>query len=55
MGRMLAEAQAYLPQMEVHLYDAGHAFANNARPSFVADADALAHQRTEAFFATHLA
>jgi carboxymethylenebutenolidase len=52
---MLAEAQAYLPQMEVHLYDAGHAFANNARPSFVADADAMAHQRTEAFFATHLA
>ena len=51
---MLAEAQAYLPQMEVHLYDAGHAFANDARPSYVAAAADLAHARTEEFFAKHL-
>ncbi|MCT4370948.1 dienelactone hydrolase family protein [Yangia mangrovi] len=51
---MLAEAQAYLPQMEVHLYDAGHAFANDARPSYVAEAADLAHARTEEFFAKHL-
>jgi len=48
---MLAEAQAYLPEMEVHLYDAGHAFANDARPSYVADAAELAHQRTQEFLA----
>ncbi|MBF9033974.1 dienelactone hydrolase family protein [Rhodobacterales bacterium HKCCE2091] len=51
---MLAEAQAYLPGMQVHLYEAGHAFANEARPSYVADAASLAHERTLAFFAEHL-
>ena len=48
---MRAEAQAYLPEMEVHLYEAGHAFANDARPSFVPEAAALAHERTGAFLA----
>lgn len=52
---MLAEAQAALPELEVHLYDAGHAFANDARPAYVADAAELAHQRTEAFLARVLA
>lgn len=52
---MRAEALAYLPQMEVHLYEAGHAFANDARPSFVAAASDAAHARTEAFLARHLA
>lgn len=42
-------AQACLPGMEVHLYEAGHAFANDARPSFVAGAAELAHERTAAF------
>ena len=46
---MLAQAKAYLPSMETHLYDAGHAFANDARPSYVPDAADLAHERTEAF------
>lgn len=32
---MLAEAKAYLPEMETHLYAAGHAFANDARPAYV--------------------
>lgn len=51
---MLAEAQAYLPGMEMHMYEAGHAFANDARPSYVPEAAALAHERTKAFFAKHL-
>ncbi len=52
---MLAEAQAYLPDFEIHTYDAGHAFANDARPAaYQADAAEQAHARTEAFFARHL-
>lgn len=51
---MLAEAQAYLPEMEVHLYDAGHAFANDARPTYAPEEAARAHERTEAFLAKHL-
>lgn len=51
---MLEEARAYLPEMEVHLYEAGHAFANDARPAYVAKAAELAHQRTEAFLRSHL-
>jgi len=50
----LAEAKAYLPDMEIHMYDAGHAFANDARPAYVADAAELAHSRTEEFLAHHL-
>lgn len=51
---MLDEAQEYLPEMEMHMYEAGHAFANDARPSYVPEAAALAHERTLAFFAKHL-
>lgn len=52
---MLKEAQDYLPEMEVHLYDAGHAFANDARPAlYVAEAADLAHERTQAFVEEHL-
>jgi carboxymethylenebutenolidase len=52
---LVAEAQAYLDEaFEVFSYDAGHAFANDVRPSFVPDAAALAHQRTEAFLAAHI-
>lgn len=47
-------AQAALPGMEMHMYEAGHAFANDARPSYVPEAAALAHARTQAFFETHL-
>lgn len=52
---MRAAAQEALPGMEAHLYEAGHAFANDARPSYVPEAATLAHARTEAFLATHLA
>lgn len=48
---MLAEAKAYLPEMEIHMYDAGHAFANDARPAYVAEAAELAHARTKEFLA----
>lgn len=51
---MLAQAKAYLPEMEVHTYEAGHAFANDARPSYVAEAAELAHTRTGVFLKTHL-
>lgn len=51
---VLAKVQAALPHLEVHIYEAGHAFANDTRPSFVADATATAHARTEAFLAKHL-
>lgn len=47
-------AQAALPGMEVHLYEAGHAFANDARPSHVPEAATLAHDRTQAFLDRHL-
>jgi len=48
---MIDEMKAYLPEAEVQLYEAGHAFANDARPSYVAEAAELAHQRSEAFLA----
>lgn len=51
---MLDQVRAYLPDWEIHLYDAGHAFANDARPAYVAEAAELAHQRSEAFLARHL-
>jgi carboxymethylenebutenolidase len=52
--QMRDAAMAALPTMEVHLYEAGHAFANDARPSYVAAAAQLAQERTESFLAAHL-
>ncbi|MCW1404452.1 dienelactone hydrolase family protein [Novosphingobium sp. MW5] len=46
---MLEQAKARLPELEVHMYEAGHAFANDARPAYVPEAADLAHARTEAF------
>lgn len=40
--------------LDVHIYDADHGFACDARGSFDTQANALAAQRTEAFFARHL-
>lgn len=52
---MLKEAQAYLPEMEVHIYEAGHAFANDARPAaYNKEAAEVAHDRTRDFLAKHL-
>lgn len=53
-AEMRQEAQAKLPEMEVYLYDAGHAFANDARSSYVTEAAELALSRTAAFLADHL-
>lgn len=43
---LIAETQARLPGIEVHMYPAGHAFANDARASHVPDAAELAHRRS---------
>lgn len=53
-AEMIEQAKTYLPQMEIHMYEAGHAFANDARPSYVAAAADLGHKRTEDFLAKHL-
>ncbi len=53
-AEMLAEARAYLPEIEINMYDAGHAFANDARPSYVPEAASLAHKRTKEFLEMHL-
>ncbi len=48
---LLEEVKAYLPDFEMYMYEAGHAFANDARSSYVEEAADLAHQRTGAFLA----
>lgn len=48
-AEVIAETKAYLPAMEVHMYEAGHAFANDARADYVAEAAELAHSRSERF------
>ena len=52
---LVAEAQAYFGDaFEVFTYDAGHAFANDARPAYVAQAAAAAHARAEVFLGAHI-
>lgn len=53
---VIAAAQAYFPDMEVHIYDgADHAFANDARPAaYDADAAATANERAREFLARHV-
>ncbi len=46
---LLSEVSAALPDLKIHMYAAGHAFANDARQTYVEDAAELAHQRTEVF------
>lgn len=47
---MVEEARAALPEAEFHMYEAGHAFANDARPAdYVGDAAERAHERTAQF------
>lgn len=51
---LLDRARAFLgAEFEVFTYDAGHAFANDERPSYVAEAAETAHARAEAFLARH--
>lgn len=42
------------PEVEVHWYDAGHAFNSNPRPSYNPEAAALARERSLAFFKRNL-
>lgn len=51
---VLKEVQEYLPGIEMHLYEAGHAFANDQRASHVPEAAELAHERTTAFLRKHV-
>jgi len=53
-AEMLEQARAALPGMTVHLYEAGHGFANDMRPNHRPDCARLAHARSEAFLRTHL-
>jgi len=47
---LIAAVQERFPEAETHVYDAGHAFANDARPAFYAeDAAVLAHVRSRVF------
>jgi carboxymethylenebutenolidase len=46
---MLDQFTTCFPEAEIHLYEAGHAFANDARPAYVPEAAELAHERTKAF------
>ena len=46
---VVAAVRAAFPEAETHEYDCGHAFANDARDSYVADAAALAHERSMQF------
>lgn len=41
------------PSAETHVYEAGHAFANEVRPAYVETAAKLARSRTIGFLATH--
>lgn len=52
---VIDRTKAALPEIELHMYDAGHAFANDVRPAYVPDAAETAHARTKAFLARHLA
>jgi len=47
---VIAAVRETFPRAETHVYDAGHAFANDARPTFyVEEAAALAHARSKDF------
>lgn len=42
-----------VPSAEIHVYSAGHAFANDARPTYVQDATEMAGRRTLEFLSKH--
>jgi len=51
----IEQLRSAYPQGVYHLYDAGHAFANDDRPDhYDAEASALARSRTRAFLAQHI-
>ena len=48
---IIAQVRQALPAAETHLYEAGHAFANDVRPAYVAAAADAARARTLGFLA----
>jgi carboxymethylenebutenolidase len=50
---LIAKVASAFPSSERYTYDAGHAFANDARPAYVAAAAETARERTLAFLAKH--
>jgi carboxymethylenebutenolidase len=48
---IIAQVKAAFPAAETHLYEAGHAFANDVRPAYVESAASLARSRTLDFLA----
>ena len=50
---VVAEVQAAMPLFEIHMYEAGHAFANDARKTYVPEAAIPARERSLAFLDRH--
>ena len=48
---IIAQVRQTLPTAETHVYEAGHAFANDVRPTYVAEAANTARARTLDFLA----
>ena len=48
---IIAQVKQAFPSAETHIYEAGHAFANDVRPTYVADAATTARARTLDFLA----
>jgi carboxymethylenebutenolidase len=48
---IIAQVKQAFPSAETHVYEAGHAFANDVRPTYVADAANAARARTLDFLA----
>ncbi len=53
-AEMLDALKAYLPEVEIHMYETGHAFANDARPTYTPDAAEAAHALTIEYLRKHL-
>lgn len=50
---VVAAVRTAIPDAETYVYDAGHAFANDVRATYVPDAAAVARERSLAFLARH--
>lgn len=46
---VIEAVQTAIPNAEIHIYDAGHAFANDARKTFVPDVAETARDRSQVF------
>ncbi|MDF0600296.1 dienelactone hydrolase family protein [Psychromarinibacter sp. C21-152] len=51
---LMEEVQDHLPEIEICWYEAGHAFANDARDSYVPEAAETAHSRALEFLRAHV-